>query len=429
MRENTACIMNFGCQMNEYESLTVTKMLDKAGYELISSVDQAELVIFNTCTVRDNADEKIWNRLSSLVPQKRKNKSKKIGIMGCMVEAQREVFLQKHPEIDFLISPVELPQISKVLRDLTARSYEEYSTYELMLDEKAKFPFRTYMPIQTGCNFNCSYCIVPAVKGREVNISPDEIFEKLDSLVSKGVKEITLLGQTINSYTYEDIKFADLLEMTAQRYEGVWIRFLTSHPILFDERIIDVVAKYDNLCSYFHIPSQSGNSRILKAMKRGYTREKYLGLIAKMREIEDVCISTDMICGFPSETEEEFEDSLSMMREIGYETAFMFYYSERKDTPAGKMEDSIPVSVRKDRLARMIDQQLSMQGEVYKKFIGKTYKVLVENNARKGENTLKARNAGNLPVIFEGDKSLIGTFVNVRIDSVTSHTLLGSLQG
>lgn len=420
--------MNFGCQMNEYESLTVTKMLDKAGYELISSVDQAELVIFNTCTVRDNADEKIWNRLSSLVPQKRKNKSKKIGIMGCMVEAQREMFLKKHPEIDFLISPVELPQISKVLRDLTARSYEEYSTYELMLDEKSKFPFRTYMPIQTGCNFNCSYCIVPAVKGREVNIPPSEIFEKLDSLVSKGVKEITLLGQTINSYTYEDIKFADLLEMTAKRYPEVWIRFLTSHPILFDEKIIDVVDAYDNLCSYFHIPSQSGNSRVLKAMKRGYTREKYLDLISKMRKVKDVCISTDMICGFPSETEEEFEDSLSMMREIGYETAFMFYYSERKDTPAGKMEDSIPVSVRKERLARMIDQQIAMQGEVYKKFIGNTYKVLVENKARKGENTLKARTAGNLPVIFEGDKSLIGSFVNLRIDTVTSHTLLGTLQ-
>lgn len=428
MKENTACIMNFGCQMNEYESLTITKMLDKAGYELISSADQAELVIFNTCTVRDNADEKIWNRLSSLVPQKRKNKAKKIGIMGCMVEAQREVFLKKHPEIDFLISPVELPQISKVLRDLTARSYEEYSTYELMLDEKAKFPFRTYMPIQTGCNFNCSYCIVPAVKGREVNLSPDEIFKKLDSLVEKGVKEITLLGQTINSYKHEDIKFADLLEMTALRYKGVWIRFLTSHPILFDEKIIDIVAKHENLCSYFHIPAQSGNSRILKEMKRGYTREKYLKLISKMREVKDVCISTDMICGFPSETDEEFEDSLSMMREIGYETAFMFYYSERKNTPATDMDDSIPVSIRKERLAKMIDQQLSMQGDIYQKFVGKIYKVLVENKARKGENCLKARTAGNLPVIFEGDISLIGSFVNVKIDSATSHTLLATLQ-
>ena len=189
-----------------------------------------------------------------------------------------------------------------------------------------------------------------------------------------------------------------------------------------------MVAKYENLCSYFHIPAQSGNSRVLKAMKRGYTREKYLDLISKMKKVKDVCISTDMICGFPSETDEEFEDSLSLMREIGYETAFMFYYSERKDTVAVAMEGSIPVAVRKERLARMIDQQLSMQGEIYQKFVGKTYKVLVENKARKGEGSLKARTAGNLPVIFKGDQALIGSFVQVKIDSATSHTLLATIE-
>jgi len=428
MKENSACVIHYGCQMNEYEAQTVSKMLRGAGYEMIQDPDQAEVVILNTCTIRDQADRKILNRLSSLVPQKRKDPQKKIGVMGCMVESQREHLKQSLPQIDFLISPLELPKISQVLKDATAREYEEYSAYEYMGGPE-KTPFRSYLPIQSGCNFNCTYCIVPQVKGRELNFSPETLMAKISSLADSGVLEVTLLGQTINSYRWEKTRFHDLLEMVAEKFPNTRFRFLTSHPILFSEKILDAVAKFNNLLPFFHLPAQSGSNRILSKMKRGYTREKYLELVCKIREqVPGATLSTDMICGFPSETDEDFEESLDLMKQVRFETSFLFYYSERKDTEAASMEESIPLEVRKSRLARMIELQRGIQAQVYSQWIGSDFEVLAETEARRGEGSLKGYTAGNLPVIFPASRDLIGSYQKVRITGSTGQSLLGHLE-
>lgn len=234
---------------------------------------------------------------------------------------------------------------------------------------------------------------------------------------------MTLLGQTINSYRWEQIRFADLLERMATEFPQTWFRFLTSHPVLFDLRIIDVMSRHQNLCPFVHIPAQSGSDRILKLMRRGYSSGSYLRLVETIREkIPGVCLSTDMICGFPGETEQEFEESLELMRKVRFETAFMFFYSERKDTVATSMQDSIPMHVRKTRLQRMIDLQMEIQAEVYQTRLGDTVEVLVEGQARRGKDFLKARSAGNFPVFFEGDISQIGSFQKVRLIHASSHS-------
>ena len=427
MQKNSACIINYGCQMNEYESSTVSKMLEAAGFTMVKNPDQAELVLLNTCTVRDQADEKVWNRLDNLIPQKRKFKAKKVAVLGCMVEAQRDAFLKRYPQIDLLLSPAQLKNIGTELEQVTNRNFDSYESYEYVHEANSSL-FKSYLPIQTGCNFNCTYCIVPAVKGREVNHSPETLLNKVNSLVRSGVREVTLLGQTINSYRWEKTRFADLLESLASNYPSTWFRFLTSHPVLFDLRIIDVMSRYKNLCPFVHIPAQSGSDRILRSMKRGYTASKYLDLINTIREkIPGVCISTDMICGFPGETEEDFKQSLNLMQRVRFETAFMFFYSERKETVAAEMQDSIPVEVRKQRLQQMIDLQMDLQSTIYQERLGNVVEVLVEGRARRGKDFLKARSAGNFPVFFEGDSNLIGSIQKVRLIHASSHSFKAEL--
>jgi len=421
---NSACIISYGCQMNEYESRVVQRMLEGAGYEMTKDPDQAELVLLNTCTVRDNADQKIFNRLQNLLPQKRKFRQKKVGVLGCMVEAQKERLQREMPDIDFLLSPMELKGIANVLAEVTSRDFDSYEAYELK--EYHQTRFQAFMPIQTGCNFNCSYCIVPSVKGREVNHSPDSIVAKIGKQVQSGVKEVTLLGQTINSYRWEGVRFADLLQRVSEEFPNTWIRFLTSHPVLFDERIIDVVASYQNLTPFFHIPAQSGSSKVLKSMKRGYTRESYLDLVGKMRaKVPGVALSTDMICGFPDESSEDFEESLSLMEEVRFETAFMFYYSERKDTPAAGKEQ-IPLDVRKERLARMIEHQMEIQKDVYSKKLGETVLALVETSGKQA-GTVKCKMACGLPVFVPSEGLEEGDFVQVKLRSCTSHSFQGEV--
>ncbi|MEE2924765.1 MAG: MiaB/RimO family radical SAM methylthiotransferase, partial [bacterium] len=310
---------------------------------------------------------------------------------------------------------------------VTNRSFDSYESYEYVHEAKDNL-FKSYLPIQTGCNFNCTYCIVPAVKGREINHSPEKLHSKVDSLVKSGVREVTLLGQTINSYRWEKTRFADLLESLALRYPDTWFRFLTSHPVLFDLRIIDVMSRYDNLCPFIHIPAQSGSDKILKSMKRGYTVSKYLDLIATIRtKIPKVCISTDMICGFPGETEDDFNDSLDLMKKVRFETAFMFFYSERKNTVATAMLDSVPMEIRKKRLQQMIDLQMDLQSTIYQERLGDTVEVLVEGRARRGKDFLKARSTGNFPVFFEGGSDLVGTIQKVRLIHSSSHSFKAEL--
>jgi tRNA-2-methylthio-N6-dimethylallyladenosine synthase len=423
MDKDKACILNYGCQMNEYETMTLRKMLLGAGFVMTDSPDDAGLVLLNTCTIRDSADVKIWNRLHSLQGQKRKNPRKLVGVLGCMVEAQRTELLKMDPAPDFILGPDELQNSAILLEEIIKRHFSDYESIE-KTNEGNPLPFKSYLPVQRGCNFACSYCIVPSVKGRAFCFSPESILEKASGLVAGGVKEITLLGQTINSYRYEKTGFVDLLALVCRSFPQIWVRFLTSHPSLFQADILDLFAQYPNLCPLFHFPVQSGNDRVLKQMQRGYTRERYLNMVRQIRQrVPDVIISTDMICGFPSETEAEFADSLSIMEEAGFEMAFMFAYSERSGTPAAEMAEAVPETVRKERLARMIEEQMQRQGRLYNGLTDKKTQVLVESVSRRNENELKGRTAAGLPVIFPGDAGQIGSFVMVEIKSATSHTL------
>jgi tRNA-2-methylthio-N6-dimethylallyladenosine synthase len=427
LTENSACVLNYGCQMNIYESLALEKMLKGAGFELISSADQAEIVILNTCTVRDHADTKVFNRLKNLVPQKKKFRKKRIGVMGCMVEPHRQRLLQTYPEIDFLLSPQELSRIPHVLRDITARDFEEYSVYEY-IREGENAPLKSFLPIQRGCNLQCSYCIVPAAKGAETNFSAEEIFLRLDNLVANGVRDITLLGQTINSYRWGSLNFSGLLEQVARRFPETWIRFLTSHPAFFDSKLIEVLGEFENLAPYVHLPAQSGSTRVLKHMKRGYSRKRYIDLISDIRaKIPGVVLSTDMICGYPTESEDEFEESLSLLDEVRFDTAYMFFYSERQGTRAAKSEGALDLAVRKDRLKRMIDIQMNFQKQSNLAQVGRRHWVLIDSRARKGASLYKGYTFSNLPVVAEGNEALEGQRVQVEITGATSHTLQANL--
>jgi tRNA-2-methylthio-N6-dimethylallyladenosine synthase len=427
MNERTACILNYGCQMNEYESLTIEKMLKGNGFEVIKDPDVAELVILNTCTIRDNADSKILNRLEQLCSQKRKRKNRVIGVIGCLVASKEASLRENYPELDFLLPPSAIENIGEILSQYYRNEFQTYENWEYN-NEGNDSPFRSYLPIQKGCNFKCSYCIVPSVKGEQISLPPEEIRNKAKALVEGGVLELTLLGQTINSYKYNDMDFVDLLELIASSFPDTWIRFLTSHPVLFDTRISELFKTHKNLCPFFHLPAQSGSTGILKAMKRGYSREQYLDLVKELKSsIPQAVFSTDMICGFPGETEEDFQQSLTLMEEVGFVTAFMFYYSERVGTPAAVMEPRIEESLRKERLSRMIDHQMKIQGELYKSFHGTEVSVLVESKARRTSGGLKGRTPGNLPVIFTGDESLVGSFCKVLVEDSTAHTLKGKL--
>ncbi len=427
MTENSACVLNYGCQMNIYESLALEKMLKGAGFDLIDSADQAEVVILNTCTVRDHADVKVFNRLKNLVPQKKKYRKKKIGVMGCMVEPHKERLLKAYPEIDFLVSPQELSTIPEVLRDVTARDFERYSVYEY-IRQGEDTPLKTFLPIQRGCNLACSYCIVPTAKGPESNFSPEEIFSRLENLVSSGVQDITLLGQTINSYRSGSLKFAGLLEQAARKFPDPWIRFLTSHPAFFDSDLIEVLARYKALSPYIHLPAQSGSTRVLKHMKRGYSRKSYVELVRLIREkIPGVVLSTDMICGYPTESDEEFEASLSLLEEIRFDTAYMFFYSERQGTRAAQSEGALDLAVRKNRLSRMIELQMGLQKQSNLARVGQKHWVLVESRARKGEGRYKAYTHSNLPVVLGSDEPLEGQRVEVEITGASAHTLQAKL--
>lgn len=430
-------IETYGCQMNVADSEVVASVMQMAGYEMTENIEDADAIFVNTCSVRDNAEQKIYGRLQYFHSLRKKKKDLIVGVLGCMAERVKEKLLEEH-NVNLVVGPdsyMDLPNLIGAAERGEKAINVELSTQETYKDVlPLKLPglhISGFVSIMRGCNNFCTYCIVPYTRGRERSRDVDSILNEIRDMREKGFREVTLLGQNVNSYSFEKdgvtVNFPMLLEKVANEAPNMRIRFVTSHPKDMSDETLRVIAAHNNICKYIHLPAQSGSSKILKVMNRKYTREWYLDRIAAIRRIvPDSAISTDLFCGFHSETEEDYQETLSLMREVGYDSAFLFKYSERPGTYAAKhLEDDVPEDVKVKRLQGMIDLQNKLSEESNKRDIGKTFEVLVEGFSKRSREQLFGRTSQNKVVIFDKGDYKVGQFVNVRVTGATSATLFG----
>ena len=433
-------IETYGCQMNVADSEVVASIMEMAGYAITDNIEDADAILLNTCSIRDNAEQKIVSRLQFLASLRRKGRKIIVGVIGCMAERVKDTLINDHG-VDLVAGPdsyLDLPNLFAAVEAGEKAINVELSTTETYRDV---IPSRIggnrisgFISIMRGCNNFCSYCIVPYTRGRERSREAQSILNELADLQAKGFKEVTLLGQNVNSYNYIDAdgnatNFAALLAMVAEAAPDMRVRFTTSHPKDMSDEIIATIARYPNVCNHIHLPVQSGSNSVLKNMNRRYTREWYLDRIAAIRHaIPDCGISTDMFTGFYDESEEDFQLTLDLMREVGFDASFMFKYSERPGTMASKhMPDNIAEDVKIDRLNRMIALQNELSLESNRKDIGKTFDVLVEGVSKRSKEQFVGRTQQNKTCVFPRGNYRVGDIVNVRVLEVSSATLICEL--
>lgn len=431
-------IETYGCQMNVADSEVVASIMATCGYMLCDDINDADAVFINTCSIRDNAEQKVLGRLQFMNSLRHKKGKLIVGVIGCMAERVKEDLINNYG-VDLVAGPDaynDLPNLVGAVECGEKAINIELSTvetYKDILPRKIGKSISGFISIMRGCNNFCSYCIVPYTRGRERSRPPQSILNELNELKNNGIKEITLLGQNVNSYMFEDengnkTDFPALLRMVStEAGDGIRVRFTTSHPKDMSDDILKTIAECDNICNHIHLPVQSGSNRILALMNRKYTREWYLERIAAIRRyIPDCGISTDMFSGFHSETEEEFEETLSLMREVGFDSSFMFKYSERPGTFASKkLPDNISEEVKIARLQRMIELQNELSAESNRRDIGKRFEVLVEGFSKRSREQLCGRTPQNKTVVFDKGNYHIGDRVMVEIYDSSSATLLG----
>ena len=434
-------IETYGCQMNVADSEVVASVMKMAGYDVTQDLDEADAIFINTCSIRDNAEQKIFSRLNQLhALQRRRSKRLIVGIIGCMAERMKDTLINEHG-VDVVAGPdayLDLPNLIAAAENGEKAIDIELSTTETYRDV---IPSRIsgsrvsgFISIMRGCNNFCSYCIVPYTRGRERSREPQSILNELHDLEAKGFKEATLLGQNVNSYRYvrpdgSVIGFAQLLAMVAEAAPQMRIRFSTSHPKDMSDEIIQAIADHHNICNHIHLPVQSGSNRILSLMNRKYTREWYLDRVAAIRRIVPDCgISTDMFTGFYNESEEDFQLTLSLMREVGFDSAFMFKYSERPGTLASReMKNNVPEDVKIDRLNRMIALQNELSKESNLRDVGKTFEILVEGYSKRSKSDMFGRTQQNKVIVFAAGNAKVGEYRMAHVTSASSATLLGKL--
>ena len=425
-------IETYGCQMNVADSEVVASVMQMAGYEATETIDEADAVFLNTCSVRDNAEQKIYHRLDALDAMRRK-RPMIIGVLGCMAERVKDDLLEHH-HCDLVAGPdayLSLPDLIAQAETGHKAINIELSTSETYKDvvpqrlHSAKIG--GFVSIMRGCNNFCHYCIVPYTRGRERSRDVESILREVRDLRDRGFKEVTLLGQNVNSYHFEDIGFPELLRRVAEEVPTMRVRFTTSHPKDMSDETLHVIADMPNVCKHIHLPVQSGSDRILKLMNRKYTREWYLDRVAAIRRIIPDCgLSTDIFVGYHSETEEDHQLSLSLMREVGYDSAFMFKYSERPGTYASKhLPDDVPEEEKIRRLNELIALQTEISAQQNKKDEGKEFDVLVEGFSKRSRQQLCGRTEQNKMVVFDKGNHRIGETVRVKITNSTSATLFG----
>lgn len=436
-RPLTYCLTTFGCQMNEKQSEAVAGIMDEIGY-IRQDSEEADVVIYNTCTVRENANLKVYGRLGHLHSLKDQNPDMKIILFGCMMQEPQvvEKIKKTYSFVNLVFGTHNIFKFAELFYDMLLSDmqivdiWEETDQIVEDLPTERNYTFKSGVNIMFGCNNFCSYCIVPYVRGRERSRKPEAIVKEVERLVADGVSEVMLLGQNVNSYgkTLENpVTFAQLLTML-EEVEGLKrIRFMTSHPKDLSDELIEVMAKSKKICHHLHLPLQSGSSRVLKEMNRRYDKEKYLNLVEKIRTaIPDISLTTDIIVGFPGETEEDFQETLDVVKKAGYDTAFTFIYSKRTGTPAAAKEDQVPADVTKERFNRLL-ALVQEQGRIRSsRFAGTVQEVLVEEESKE-KGIFTGRTQYNLLVHFPADESLLGTYVNVKLEECKGFYYLGSL--
>lgn len=447
-------IESYGCAMNFNDSEIVASILAKEGYASTRDFNEADLVLMNTCSIRENAEVRVRNKLANYAVIKKRNKSALIGILGCMAERLKDKLLEEEKMVDIVVGPDgyrTLPQLiaeaesgQKSVNVLLSReeTYADINPVRLVSNGVSAF-----VSITRGCDNICSFCVVPFTRGRERSRSHLSILTEVKDLYTKGYREVTLLGQNVDSYRFSEdkkllgkklidqkdeehvVNFANLLEMTAQVAPDLRVRFSTSHPKDMGDDVLYVMANYKNICDYIHLPVQSGNSELLKKMNRSYTREWYMNRIeAIWRILPEASISSDMIAGFCSETEEQHEETLSLMRKVNYSFSYMYYYSERPGTLAAKKyDDDIPLETKKRRLQEIINLQNELSYANNQKDVGKTVEVLIEGFSKRSKEHLQGRNSQNKTVIFPKENSKIGDYVNIKVTGFTQAVLLGEI--
>lgn len=425
--------------MNVADSEVVASIMQTSGYELTEDVNVADAIIVNTCSVRDNAEQKVIQRLLFFQSVKRKHKGLIIGVIGCMAERVQSELIEKYG-VDFVAGPdayLDIPNLvaqAELGHKAINIELSTTETYQNIMPSRIGNPISGFVSIMRGCNNFCTYCIVPYTRGRERSRDVESIISELKDLQQKHYKEVTLLGQNVNSYSYTQadgtvIDFPRLLELAAVSVPDVRIRFTTSHPKDMSDRTLEVIAKYPNLCRFIHLPVQSGSNKILKLMNRKYTREWYLDRIAAIRRIlPDASIGTDIFCGFHDETEDDHQQTLSLMREVGFDMAFMFKYSERPGTTAARqMPDNVPEETKIRRLNEIIQLQTELSLQSNLQDIGKEFEILVEGFSKRSKDELYGRTSQYKVVIIPRDGHRIGELVRVRISSATAATLKGEV--
>jgi len=449
-------IESYGCQMNFSDSEVVASILASQGYNTTQILEEADLVLVNTCSIRDKAEQTVRKRLEQYNAVKKINPTMKVGVLGCMAERLKSKFLEEEKIVDMVVGPDAYKDIPNLLQEIDQgreainvilskdETYGDISPVRLNSNGVSAF-----VTITRGCDNMCTFCVVPFTRGRERSRDPQSIIREVQDLLAKGFKEITLLGQNVDSYLWYGgglkkdfnkasemqkataVDFAELLEICAVRFPKMRFRFSTSNPQDMHEKVLHVIGKYHNVCNYIHLPIQSGSTRILKEMNRQHTREEYINLIDKIREIiPDCSISQDIITGFPTETEQDHKDTLSLMEYVQYDFGYMFAYSERPGTLAArKIPDDIPEQTKKRRLQEVIDLQQKISLLRTTRFIGQIVEVLIEKNSKRSNEYWSGRNSQNTTVVFPKEDYKVGDFVLVKVTNCTSTTLIGQAIG
>lgn len=449
-------IESYGCQMNFSDSEIVASILSEQGYNTTQNLEEADLVLVNTCSIRDKAEQTVRKRLQEYNAIKKINPTMKVGVLGCMAERLKEKFLDEEKIVDMVVGPDAYKDIPNLLKEVE----EGRDAINVILSKEETYgdiqPVRlssngvsAFVSITRGCDNMCTFCVVPFTRGRERSREPESILQEIQDLWDKGFKEVTLLGQNVDSYLWYGgglkkdfekaseiqkataVDFAQLLDRCATQFPKMRFRFSTSNPQDMHIEVIEVMAKHHNICKYIHLPVQSGSTRILKEMNRQHTREEYLTLVDKIYEIiPEISLSQDMIAGFPTETEEDHQDTLSLMEHCKYDFGFMFAYSERPGTLAArKMDDDVPEVVKKRRLNEIIDLQQKMALDRTKRFVGQVVEVLIEKDSKRSNLHWSGRNSQNTVVVFPKGNYKPGDFVNVKITDCTTATLIGEAVG
>lgn len=432
-------IRTYGCQMNEHDTEVMAGILTEMGYTSTSDTNEADIILLNTCAIRENAENKVFGEIGHLKPLKLEKPDLILGVCGCMSQQESVVneIMKKHQHVDLIFGTHNIHRLPHLIKEAFFSKEKVVEVWSKEGDIYENLPkvrhgkIKAWVNIMYGCDKFCTYCIVPMTRGKERSRRPEDIIQEVRHLAANGYKEVTLLGQNVNAYgkDFTDIEylFGDLLD-DLHKIDIPRIRFTTSHPRDFDDHLIEVLAKGGNLLDHIHLPVQSGNSEVLRRMNRKYTRESYLELVKKIKKaIPNVTLTTDIIVGFPNETEEQFEDTMTLMEEVGFEAAYTFIYSPREGTPAAAREDNVSMEEKKDRLYRLNELVNRQSAETMKSYKGKTVKVLVEGESKKNPDVLSGYTEKNKLVNFIGPKSVIGEIVDVKITEAKTWSLNGEM--